>query len=54
MRGRAEQPSNVGSIYSMENAMTNETLTVRLAQGLLAVAATAASVLVVQFAMWVG
>ena len=34
--------------------MTNETLTVRAAQALLAVAATAASVLVVQFAMVVG
>ncbi len=34
--------------------MTNEKVTVRVAQGLLAVAATAASVLVVQFAMLVG
>ena len=34
--------------------MTNETFTVRAAQALLAVAATAASVLVVQFAMVVG
>jgi len=34
--------------------MTNETFTVRAAQALLAVAATAASVLVVQFAMLVG
>jgi hypothetical protein len=34
--------------------MTNETLTIRFAQALLAVTATAASVLVVQFAMLVG
>ena len=34
--------------------MTNETFTVRAAQALLAVAAAAASVLVVQFAMLVG
>jgi hypothetical protein len=44
----------VRSIQPMENAMTNETLTVRVAQALLAVTATAASVLVVQFAMLVG
>ena len=34
--------------------MTNETLTVRFAQALLAVTATAASVLVFQLAMLVG
>jgi hypothetical protein len=34
--------------------MTNELLTVRLAQALLAVTVTAASVLVVQFAMLAG
>jgi hypothetical protein len=34
--------------------MTNEILTVRFAQALLAVTATAASVLVFQFAMLVG
>jgi hypothetical protein len=34
--------------------MSNETLTIRFAQALLAVTATAASVLVVQFAMLVG
>jgi hypothetical protein len=34
--------------------MTNETLTVRVAQAVLAVGATAASVLVFQFAMLVG
>jgi hypothetical protein len=34
--------------------MTNETLTNRVAQALLAVTVTAASVLVVQFAMLVG
>lgn len=34
--------------------MTDEKITVRVAQGLLAVAATAASILVVQFAMLVG
>lgn len=34
--------------------MTHETLTVRFAQALLAIGATAASVLVVQFAMLVG
>ena len=34
--------------------MTNETLTVRIAQALLAVTATVASVLVFQFAMLVG
>jgi hypothetical protein len=34
--------------------MTNEIFTVRIAQALLAVTATAASVLVVQFAMLVG
>jgi hypothetical protein len=44
----------VRSIQPMENAMTNETLIVRVAQVLLAVTATAASVLVVQFAMLVG
>jgi hypothetical protein len=38
----------------MEIVMTNETLTVRMAQALLAVTATAASVLVIQFAMLVG
>jgi hypothetical protein len=44
----------VRRIQSMEIAMTNETLTIRFAQALLAVTATAASVLVVQFAMLVG
>jgi hypothetical protein len=34
--------------------MTNEILTVRIAQALLAVTATAASVLVLQFAMLAG
>ena len=34
--------------------MTNETLTIRVAQALLAVAATAGSVLVLQFAMLAG
>jgi hypothetical protein len=34
--------------------MTNEILALRIAQGLLAVTATAASVLVIQFAMLVG
>jgi hypothetical protein len=34
--------------------MTNESLSVRVAQALLAVTATAVSVLVVQFAMLVG
>jgi hypothetical protein len=34
--------------------MTNESLTVRLAQALLAVTATAASVLIVQLAMLAG
>jgi hypothetical protein len=34
--------------------MTNKTFAVRAAQGLLAVAATAASLLLVQFAMLVG
>jgi hypothetical protein len=34
--------------------MTNESLTLRVAQALLAVTATAASVFVVQFAMLVG
>jgi hypothetical protein len=34
--------------------MTNEILTIRVAQALLAVTATVASVLVVQFAMLVG
>jgi hypothetical protein len=34
--------------------MTDETLTVRLAQALLAVTATAASVLLVQFALLTG
>jgi hypothetical protein len=38
----------------MENAMTHEILTVRVAQALLAVSATAASVLVLQFAMLAG
>jgi hypothetical protein len=38
----------------MENAMTHETLAVRFAQALLAVTATAASVLVVQLAMLAG
>jgi hypothetical protein len=38
----------------MENAMTHEILTTRFAQALLAVSATAASVLVLQFAMLVG
>ena len=37
-----------------ENAMTNELVTFRLVQALLAVAATAASVLIVQFAMVAG
>jgi len=54
VHGRAEQPSSVGSIHSLENAMTTETFTVRAAQALLAVAATAASILAVQFAMLVG
>lgn len=39
---------------SLENAMTNEILAVRLAQALLAITATAASVFVVQFAMLAG
>jgi hypothetical protein len=34
--------------------MTNENLSLRIAQALLAVTATAASVLVIQFAMLVG
>jgi hypothetical protein len=38
----------------MENAMTHEYITVRLAQALLAVTATAASVFIVQFAMVAG
>ena len=42
------------SIHSTENAMTNEILTARVAQALLAITATSASVLVVQFAMLVG
>jgi len=46
--------NTVRAIQSTENAMTIEILTVRVAQALLAVTATAASVLVVQFAMLVG
>jgi hypothetical protein len=38
----------------MENTMSNETLTIRVAQALLAVTATAASVLALQFAMLAG
>jgi hypothetical protein len=51
----------VGAISSLfdefqltEIAMTNENLTIRVAQALLAVTATAASVLIVQIAMLVG
>jgi hypothetical protein len=51
---RAVQCSGVRSIHSPENAMANETLTNRVAQALLAVTATAASVLVVQLAMLTG
>jgi hypothetical protein len=43
----------VRSIHSTENAMTNEILTVRFAQALLAVGVTAASVFVFQFALLV-
>jgi hypothetical protein len=48
-----------GAIYSsfedlMENAMTNETLTVRMVQALFAVGVTTASILVFQFAMLTG
>ena len=46
--------NTVRSIQSTENAMTNEIITVRVAQALLAVTATAASVLVFQFAMLAG
>jgi hypothetical protein len=38
----------------MENVMTQQILSVRVAQALLAVTATAASVLVLQFAMLAG
>jgi hypothetical protein len=51
---RAAQCGYVRSIHSPENAMTNETLTDRVAQAFLAVTVTAASVLVVQFAMFAG
>jgi len=44
----------VRAIQSMENAMTNETLTVRVAQAMLAVTFTAASVIALQFAMLAG
>ena len=44
----------VREAYSLENAMRNETLTVRIAQALFAVGVTTASVLVFQFAMLVG
>ena len=46
--------NTVRSIHSKENAMTNETLGVRVAQALFAVGVTTASVLVFQFAMLVG
>ena len=45
--------NTVRSIQSTENAMTNEIITVRVAQALLAVGLTAASVLVFQFALLV-
>jgi hypothetical protein len=52
--GSRRNLSRVRSIHAMENGMTHETFTVRFAQALLAIGATAASVLVVQFAMLVG
>jgi hypothetical protein len=50
----AAGPRNLSTIRSfpaMESDMTNETLTVRIALALLAVAATAWSVVVLQFAL---
>ncbi len=46
--------TTVRSVLSKENVMTDETLAVRLAQALLAVTATAASIFVVQFALLAG
>jgi hypothetical protein len=44
----------VRSVQSTEKHMTNPILAVRLAQALLALTATAASVLIFQFALLVG